>query len=695
MTDAKRWFIADHAISDETEDQFAHNDVATQLADIVQSIEAPAAIGLLGGFGTGKSSIINLLQNQLKGHERFQVVALSAEKHTNVERQRAIVHSFAEALHDDAGIERKLIDPLLERTQTEIVEAGVILERTPIGDFAAKHRKAIGMAALKGAGIVLALYLLAAGVLALVDGLGWADTRPFVDPISTMVPLLVVVATLLGLGTAVPAWVKAALTPPSRTSKKPRIEAADEFERLFGDLADLCKKQLVIVVDDIDRLSPDQVLEALASVKTFQSIPRKPTIFILTCDERVIRQALASARPGLSEVNDSVEEAAEEYLNKLFVVRQPLPPHLGQDMTSFASAAMSRANHAGIDALGPNLQRVIDILVHDGVRDPRHVIRLLNAFFADYRMASVRENAGRLQLGEVTSRPALLARLTVLRSDFADFYERVTVEFPLLTAVDRLLLGETLDNEEEEIIRIAFANRIKPEEPVTGNIVPSDLRAFLRRTVQHVERDRPLHAFIYLGQTPAGRVLGSERSEQIRRSLENGDDTQLRARLAEGAEVAVAAVTHTIDSLKHARPGLPLENAVHAASGALDDAPDGARIELANELADVIDREESTTPSPDRLARVIRSAAHDYQQGLLARVADFAGDDDAALRAERAHVLVDLAVEDAKRAPLVGALSTYFTSLHADADWNVIPGWIETAAAIPVAATRSRASPSC
>lgn len=118
------WFIDDQAITDKSEDAFAHDDIAEQLAAIVGSVTPPATVGLVGGFGTGKSSITNLLSKRLKAHDRYQLVTLSAEKHTGVARQRALVYSFAQALHEDAGVDRKKISSLLERVEHEEIREG-------------------------------------------------------------------------------------------------------------------------------------------------------------------------------------------------------------------------------------------------------------------------------------------------------------------------------------------------------------------------------------------------------------------------------------------------------------------------------------------------------------------------------------------------------------------------------------------
>lgn len=686
MSSESPWFIADQAITEKKDDAFAHDDVAEQLVAIISSIQAPATIGLVGGFGTGKSSITNLLAKRLDSHSRYQVVTLSAEKHTGVARQRALVFSFAQALHEDAGVDRKAISHLLVRVEHDEVREGPELDSLPfkrwLRENVKENRGRLLRSAAWASGIACAIYGVVVGILALTNWLGWTDVNAFTWMLAPALFLLVSASGVLGLGALLPEWVKAGLTPDLVRRSRPRIEAADEFERLFGALADLCPRQLIVVVDDIDRLSPNEVLEALTSVRTFQSIPNKDVLFILTCDERVIREAVADARPGISDVDNDAFKAADEYLHKLFAVRQPLPPHLREDMRTYADRLLARTHHAGVSALGSDSSRVLDILIHDRVESPRHVIRLLNAFFTEYRLAKVREGNGGLQPGEVTSRPTLLARLTVLRVDFYEFFVTMTTEFALLDAVDALLLGAELDSEQDAIVRAAFG--VDGDQSATRAAVPSELADFLRRTVRHVDRDRPLTAFIYLGQTAAGRILGSERAEQIRRSLENGNAVELQARFAEAGEIADAAVDHAIETVKRARPGLPLENAVGAAAESLPGAPEARRAELATELAVVIEREPEATPPPDRLANVIRGSSESHQEALLRRLSEFPEGESAEDRKQRAKVQLELVGEDLSRDMLKVSLATYFTTLHEEADSSSIPDWLAAAAVVPL-----------
>lgn len=692
MTDAERWFLSDRAIEDSSYDAFAHEDLAGQLQEIVESVTPPATVGLLGGFGTGKSSIGNLLAKRMKGHDRFQVVSLSAEKHSETARQRALVYSFSESLRTDAGIAdrdiRKILDRIEESESSEVPELRTFPISTLLRGIRSRH-------ALFAVAAFAAAYAIAALLCLLVHVLGGTAVNPFLWPLTTAylsVPLVFgLLALILPL---VQPWLSAALTPLRKSHTRPRAEAADEIERVFAELVQLVpkNKRLIIIVDDIDRLAPDEVLDALATIKTLQAVPRdRPPTFIISCDDSIVRNAIKRAQPGPSPVNGSRQLAAEEYLNKLFVVRQPLPPHLKEDMQEYASGLMhnNKNVHAGTAALGDDLDSVLEILIHDGVNDPRHVIRLLNAFFTDYRLAKVREGSGgRLGKGEITRNPLTLARLAVLRVDFPRWYEAIREEFDLLNVLDLHVLGHKLDEVQRRTLDEALSELGDPERNADRTVedsasaanrvsalsLPTAFADFLRRTAHYVEQDVPIAPFFYFGQTPAGRILGSRTAEEIRRALENNDIDAIRIQLTDEPTIVQAAVDQMITILGSARAGLPLRNAVATSAAALREVPKDRQTDLADTIAARIQREPDSVPQPELLAEVIRFANNRYRYALTTQIVELETEPDRAYT--RAMAILSLAEEKPTDPQLINGLDRYFIGLPANAGWSDTRPWL-------------------
>ncbi|MFI1253174.1 P-loop NTPase fold protein [Streptomyces netropsis] len=99
MAQASRsWILEDSAIDSHDQDRFDHLSVARELSTILRGSQRSLAIGLLGPFGSGKSSVVRLLNAELKGNKAWAVVHLSAERHTGSARARGLLYGLLDDL---------------------------------------------------------------------------------------------------------------------------------------------------------------------------------------------------------------------------------------------------------------------------------------------------------------------------------------------------------------------------------------------------------------------------------------------------------------------------------------------------------------------------------------------------------------------------------------------------------------------
>jgi hypothetical protein len=77
-----QWVLTDEPIQGSKDDRFRHVDVAANMAEIVWAEDPPEVVGLLGAFGTDKSSVGELLAERLQDDRELAVVRVSADKHT-------------------------------------------------------------------------------------------------------------------------------------------------------------------------------------------------------------------------------------------------------------------------------------------------------------------------------------------------------------------------------------------------------------------------------------------------------------------------------------------------------------------------------------------------------------------------------------------------------------------------------------
>ena len=606
MAEVDRWFIVDAPIADHEQDAFGHHDVAQNLKMMLQSrTHGRLMIGLLGPFGVGKSTVIELLKTDLKHDRNHSLVRISAERHENAGLHRSLIYAAAEKLVEEKCIDKKVAGDLLG--ELELSRSSMTIDPTaaPLFLWARKLTEASGRylkrLVLWAGGIVAAALLL---VLVLFL-LGVDITQAIWTWVTIAAGFTAIIApsvyTLWSVSSG-KTWIASWLRPGQNTVTRPRVEAADEFERAFAQLITAVQKNVVIAIDDIDRLSSNEVLETLNAIRSFQlTCPSdKRPVFIVSVDESVIRDAVIKAHPGLASSPNGERAAAKAYLDRLFVQRQLMPPHSRRDLRGYAHELLSNADHAGARALGDELDSTLAVLIHDTVTDPRHVIRLVNAFFGDYRLASQRESHRRIRSitpGEVTSHPRTLAQMTVLKVDFPEFFEILRSDTSLLTHLaESARTGSTEDLASRGI-----------------NVEASwyaDLSRYVSRTSGFVHTVDDLLPFIYLGQDEIDRLVGSRDAREAHTLLVNNQVAGLRQLLSrvssdEDSTHLDGLVPLIVDTLENAYD-IELANTLGAITHIVDQIPQQRRVPLANAFAGSLSNSTCTRPQLEGLVELAR-----------------------------------------------------------------------------------------
>ena len=169
------------------------------------------------------------------------------------------------------------------------------------------------------------------------------------------------------------------------------IEDGESVEKLHGELATALaeqNKRFIVVIDDIDRLSPD---EALAMFRLVKSVGRLPNIiYILAFDrllaERVVAQRFPSEGP--------------HYLEKIVQVSFELPTPLESDLREVLLGNIMKIAEvyvAGLsdDQLLMHVMNIFQEILGPEIRTPRDAIRFLNAFSITWPAV-----AGEVDLGD-------------------------------------------------------------------------------------------------------------------------------------------------------------------------------------------------------------------------------------------------------------------------------------------------------
>lgn len=207
---------------------------------------------------------------------------------------------------------------------------------------------------------------------------------------------------------------------------KQHIAFLDEFREHFSDIvASLPQrgdKKLVIFIDDLDRCSAEQTLQVLNAVKLFLDV--QGCVFILGLDIEIVQRAI--------EVKFKDDPTAQrEYLNKIVQLPFHMPPISQNGMVNF------------IEQMGLELpdKRCQDVFLAGLLTNPRELKRNINVFSLLWNIAAKRSDIASLV------KPVRLAKIVVIQQLYPDLHRLLQRKPYLLLELEksfqRKIHGET------------------------------------------------------------------------------------------------------------------------------------------------------------------------------------------------------------------------------------------------------------
>lgn len=537
--------ILDRELSDLSRDAFGHQHFANALRHLIEgSHRPPFSIGLLGSWGTGKSTIKELYLASLKTdasgpkrkkrRDRFRAITFNAWRYGgDSDIKRALLrHVFLELGGDDVELRRELYQQVNDSGQ----------KRRGFGEWAKE-------ALLQNAATALMFVVLFAAIMLVL----WLSI--YLSGLSDQWGL----SAVLAAGSIVAAFlakfvVDLRLKSPTLFNNQSVISfpatSAEEYERMLvkqirqfkkGNDGRACER-LVVFVDDLDRLSAAEMVSGLDAVRTFLELPLGDemadfgAIFVISCDEDRVADALSRGRGRLNpELPGSVFTRwdARRYLDRLFQFRLEIPPFPKLDMRQFTEQKLRESGSiaAEIEKRGVRVQDLVERLIHVGVQSPRNAIQILNAFTQTWWIAVERERSGRgstapgaLYDGAVTGHPLALAALCVLRVDFPDFYNELQKRPELIREFNRVVFsGEAFDT-----LALSGQQALKDFLLVQDGKVSNEVKADHRTLRQYLASllslrwPRSIQPLLLLAQDAISRKFG-DRAAELNDAFVSGD----------------------------------------------------------------------------------------------------------------------------------------------------------------------------
>lgn len=289
-----------------TDDLFGfrvHADLIREL--IMDPSVLPATIGVFGDWGGGKSSIMQMLRDDFEKETAGENVEANPYKGVAVlyfngwlfegydDAKAALLSSILTALRD-----HKRFGPKLKQ------RASKLLKRV---DYMRGMR-------------MLFTGAIAGSVAAATGGIGLAAILPALAG-----------GALAGAKESASNATKAAIEKGIDTDPDEALSDIRQFRDDFAKmLVESDIKTLVVLIDDLDRCSPERIIENLEAIKLFLNVPN--TAFVIGADRRIIRQAVAwRYRDALKASTlaegqaDPSERLVDDYLEKLIQIPYRLP----------------------------------------------------------------------------------------------------------------------------------------------------------------------------------------------------------------------------------------------------------------------------------------------------------------------------------------------------------------------------------
>lgn len=278
----------------------------------------PLTIGIFGDWGSGKTSVMKMLENIFEPDNDEE----GSEDRVKYERVACLYfNGWLFEGYDDAKSailsaillqlgEHKRFGPKIRDKVASLLKSVDFMRLARLG-LRSGALPALIVSLLDGANLNPNLL---AGVLALLKGEKQSgnDTKKESGTAQKQGEIKVDWSKL----------VAADKTPPSPLGVR-------LFRDQFSDLIAQCEiDALVVLIDDLDRCSPERIIDNLEAIKLFLNV--KHTAFVIGADPRIVRHAIATRyKPDEIQELDTQREARDrlviDYLEKLIQVPYHLP----------------------------------------------------------------------------------------------------------------------------------------------------------------------------------------------------------------------------------------------------------------------------------------------------------------------------------------------------------------------------------
>ena len=335
-----------------------HADLLKKI--ILNDAMLPISIGVFGNWGSGKSSLMLLLQQSLQEWEEFQQDK-HKESQQNEHHNPIILQVYFNSWQFESYDSTKLtmIESILEALDKDINERKDVFER--VDDF------------------LVRINFLKAGVFILKKAYEnltpewlkkWLPTKEDVDKITGKDKYNNLLEDVT----------------KGNTSK-----FIATFRELFEELVeDMGYKAVIVYIDDLDRCDPKRIIGCLEAVKLFVNV--RKTAFVIGADERIIEYAISQHYP-IQMKKEDISSPFSDYLEKLIQLPYKLPRLSDNEQETYITLLLCK-NHLNKTQFDEIHQKYLNFRKTDkhsryNIDDIKASIKNVDFYAVEYRLPIV------------------------------------------------------------------------------------------------------------------------------------------------------------------------------------------------------------------------------------------------------------------------------------------------------------------
>ncbi|MCK4524891.1 MAG: hypothetical protein KAU07_00435 [Candidatus Andersenbacteria bacterium] len=434
-------YIKDCEINLEKDDLLSTHCYVDTILQIIKNATTPFTIGLFGGWGSGKSSIIKTIKEKFNKDEnnKTKVFVYDAWKYSKDSFRRTFILELKKEFHLE---EDSNYQDFYNNKHEDIAHKNQI---DPKKTF-------FGL-----------LYL-----LPILLFIVWFIPQASLD-------LQIALSVISIISTIIFYFLKDVYVQYKISVTKPKTFAPEQFEDAFDDAVRIITsptatekfknwfkkgnktifaEKIVLVIDNVDRCHDDLAFTLLLTIKNF--LEKEGVIFIVPVDEEEMKKYLT--QKGYD---------ANEFLRKLFNTTLNIKKFSESDLYSFAKSLNNKYNL--------NLpENVISLVAQEFSKNPRRIIQFLNVLQTEILFSKKQESSGNIPKGIISNNLPFLTKVLLIREEWFDLYKSLRENPYLLEDINQSL---------KEGLKIKFTK------------IDDDQLRFLERT-RHITTKNPEAFFV-------------------------------------------------------------------------------------------------------------------------------------------------------------------------------------------------------